>query len=107
MEDSKYIVFKREEWEAFWGEDFVGVESAEPLQLTLEGHHLDDAVVIRKQDIFAGPALHAYASSISTVIEVLELMGVAGALDDLEEVRDYFFEAALEADDVRTKKVPD
>lgn len=97
MKDEKYLVFKRDEFIERHGTGKL-VEA------------LDDAVVIRKQDIFAGPALHAYASSIQTAIEVVETSGAEfnrRARAKLYEVRDYFFQQALEADDVNPKKVPD
>jgi hypothetical protein len=101
--DSKYIVFKREDWNKLSGEQFAG-----DLELDFA---IPDAVVIRKQDIFAGSALHAYASSIQTAIEIIHLIGedlIDGRdRQSLDELRDYFFQQALEADDFRTKKVPD
>lgn len=101
MLDDKYIVFRRP-------------PEGEPM----DPNPIPDAVVIRTQDIFAGAALHAYSSSIQTVIELLEEMGEpqnrmhgtplsTEQLVRLHEVRDYFFERALEADDVSSKKVPD
>ena len=95
--DEKYVVFKRSEWDA--SQRGEGVPTL-----------LDDATVIRSQDVFAGPALHAYASSIETSLEILEALGWdvdSVAVKRMEDARDYFFQRALEADDVRTKKVPD
>lgn len=105
MRDDKYIVFKRSDWDD-WRER-VGTDSAAAFRTPPS---LDDAVVIRKQDIFAGSALHAYASSITTALEIIDYHNVVLGgrhRQRLDEIRDYFFEQALEADDVRTKKVPD
>jgi hypothetical protein len=103
MKDEKYIVFKRDAWDE-WIKNFQA--GGEPMVLDT----VPDAVVIRLQDIFAGPALHAYSSSISTAIEIMDLdrtWSRPGMKSRLEEIRDYFFQQALEADDIRTKKVPD
>lgn len=63
VKDEKYIVFNREKFlfmmkviEQRWDETIV----------------IDDAVVIRKQDVFAPPALEAYSNAIQCVIEALE-----------------------------------
>lgn len=85
VRDEKYVVFKREEWENYEHE-------AAPLPVPIE-----DAVVIRRQDRFAGPALHAYAACIAMVAaEKPELMPVA----------DYFHEQAVLADE-EGRKLPD
>jgi len=126
MKDEKYMVFKRNEFYELMGELAlpVGDVDCAPVAQNIEKRakevSLQDAVVIRKQDMFAAPALHAYASSIQTVIELLESLapdpnikdhGIpgmpVGKMARLHEIRDYFFQQALEADDVRTKKVPD
>lgn len=95
--DEKYVVFKRDEWEKL--EPTFPVEIPRPVE---------DAVVIRRQDAFAGPALHTYAASIQTAIEILTF---AHPEDDylvrgLEPIRDYFHEQAGLADAV-DHKVPD
>src|SRR4051812_12163604 len=101
MKDEKYVVFKREEWVAF-ERAADGVINWEKLQESQAFPHIvDDAVVVRKQDIFAGPALHAYSSSISTALEILDAEQVVlggGVVHRLNEIRDYFFQQALEAD---------
>jgi hypothetical protein len=106
MKDEKYIVFKRDAWDE-WIKNFQA--GGEPMALDT----VPDAVVIRLQDIFAGPALHAYASSISTVMEIAQASDTPVSVfrpeqwERLNQIRDYFFQQALEADDIRTKKVPD
>ena len=103
--DEKYIVFKREQLDK-WLKDFV---PDSVVQAELLADEIPDSVVIRKQDIFAGPALHAYASSISTAIEILEVYGESFDTSKLrlEDIRTYFFEQANDADNIRSKKVPD
>lgn len=103
MKDNKYIVFKRDDWER-WVDKQMELDHSLPLM------PVEEVVVIRLQDVFAGPALHAYSSSVSTIIETLEAENVVlggNLMSRLHRVRDYFFEQALAADDVRTRKVPD
>lgn len=61
---------------------------------------IEDAVVIRTSDLFAGPALHAFVGALRTTIEVLSnyTMDNGGHVENLEEISDYFHEKALEAD---------
>jgi hypothetical protein len=74
---------------------------------------LPDAVVIRRQDLFAGPALHSYAAAISIAVKLSRDNGIAKqgnrtvdeVLDDAASIRhmqgvaDYFHEQALLADE--------
>ena len=83
---SKYIVFKRDEFMA----EGTAAE-------------LEDAVVIRRQDIFAPPALDAYANAMTCVIEA--------SADDrmrrqLQPIADYFHDQAAKAW-TEERKLPD
>lgn len=75
------------------------------------GEPVHDAVVIRKQDIFAAAGLFGYANAIQTVLEIAEqLPGDAAHLakwEELESIRDYFFEAATEAQQLKGSHIPD
>lgn len=93
--NDKYIVFHREEWMNYVMADFPP--------------EVEDAVVIRRQDIFAGPAFHAYAACISISYQVLSMIGDADQLG-LQKIADYFHEQAVEADDLAgagLAKLPD
>lgn len=98
MEDAKYVVFKRNEFES-WSDgryDF------------LPGR-VCDAVVIRRQDMFAASALDTYADSISVAISVMRLCNdgkVNGEARRLQQIADYFRAQADAARDTFTK-VPD
>jgi hypothetical protein len=74
----------------------------------LEKHAVPDAVVIRRQDVFAGPGLHAYASVVQTAMELLMAMADIDEadLENLGRVRDYFHEQAVLADEI-AGKIPD
>ena len=56
--DAKYIVFKREDFEKYV---YEGVGYAD--------WELKDAVVIRRQDLFASPCLDVYARTIAIVAQ--------------------------------------
>lgn len=94
--DEKYIVFSRAEF-AGWltclqnGDDIADIDHPAVL---------DDAVVIRTQDVFAGPALHAYASNIWNVAQAYRACGLQHLPDQLLSVADYFHERAVEADKI-------
>jgi len=101
VSDDKYIVFKKEEFDAWF--DWLTENITDTFVAPDE---LEDAVVIRTQDLFAGPALHAYASSIAVVIEVLRQFGHVEQADSLVDVSDYLFQRAEEADAIHGK-LPD
>lgn len=71
----------------------------------LDAARIEDAMVIRQQDVFAPGVLHTYASAVQSAIEVIGHMTDDRATD-LEELRDRFFEAA-EASVAMHRKIPD
>lgn len=107
--DSKYVVFHRDYYEQ-WMNEWPEVNPAE------EPLPIDDAVVIRLQDVFAAPALYAYAASIRTAIEIMERARAAtgtpraeldGIVDRLNDIADYFMEQAVKAERSEKMKIPD
>lgn len=88
MMDEKYVVFKKDEFEQFLVDCGDGCRP----------EALEDAVVIRTQDVYAGPALHAYAGAVLSAAEMREGDSVR---DDLVRIADYFHDRAVEADDAR------
>lgn len=96
MSDEKYVVFKKEEFDKFLAS--MHERGAGHLPVAIE-----DAVVIRRQDVFAPAALEMYASSIAIVASLME---EGEDRDDLIKIADYFYDqsqAAWDAD----RKVPD
>lgn len=87
--DEKFIVFKRNEWEA-WADEAGHRSYPEDLA---------DAVVIRTRDAFAGPALHSYAASIGVAARVISKAGRMGLAKDMLAIGDYFHARACEADE--------
>lgn len=99
--DEKYVVFKADEF-SDWYQTVDGAGDTVPMRL-------DDAVVIRTKDIFAGPVLHTYAGAVQTAIEVIRGTDTHSSRDwisHLEQVRDYFHDRANEADKVQQKRFP-
>ena len=93
--DDKYVVFKRNE---FWmtlgrllSDASLQGEQFEMARATVEMVPLADAVVIRRQDLFAGPALAAYAACIAMVAKNTDNKR-------LMDVADYFHEQSIAAD---------
>jgi hypothetical protein len=73
----------------------------------VDGTPVDDAVVIRRQDIFAPPALDAYANAIQCVIELSKGSSVNGAsIKGLQDVADYFHDEAAKSW-AEQRKLPD
>ena len=105
--DEKYIVLKTEDFEEYRRLEAqnTGV-NVKPGWLTQK--RIMDAVVIRKQDLFAAAALHTYASSISIAISIIEQRDPEGwhLVNRLRDIADYFHEAAVEAEETG-HKVPD
>jgi hypothetical protein len=111
MENDKYVVFKSEELIEADKKHLVLGDLPEPLK---------DAVVIRLQDVFAGPGLFAYASAIQTAIDIMDMEAQMLSMHreetwstdprtrmQLEELRDFFAEQAQLAVDHPHKKIPD
>ena len=89
--DEKYITFKREELMQMVGrwssEHMLGTTNVPRLLDDVDRIAIPDAVVIRRQDYYASPALAGYAASIAIAVKTTD--------DDkkrnqLMEVSDYF-----------------
>jgi hypothetical protein len=127
VDDQKYIVFKRSEFyemmgalalPPYYGETSSGRKEiagrhwncapiADAIKERAEATCLHDAVVIRRQDVFAPPALDAYANAIQVVVEMSKGSSVEGAsIAHLREVADYFHDQACKAWDSQ-RKLPD
>jgi hypothetical protein len=74
-----------------------------------DGSPVDDAVVIRLKDPFAATALHTYAN---TILSFMELMRIMSALSQEEEaqlmgIADYFAQKGDESRLIKAKRLPD
>lgn len=108
MRDEKYIVFKREEWEKKM--NALLLEVPQEIVADVRAGAIQDATVIRCQDIFAAPALSAYADAITTTLEITDLFpreanGQVRAA--LLKSADFFRDRAEEARGWPSKKLPD
>lgn len=105
--DEKFIVFKREDFYQLMGElalppdmDWMPDDTdcaplAENIIKRCEETKLDDAVVIRTRDIFAGPCLHTYAAMLDWGGKIAFDGDMAA---DFRKIGDYFADRAMEAD---------
>ena len=90
--DDKYITFKREafmEWMGFLSTQDPRTYEIPVLLKDANDLAIADAVVIRRQDLFASPALATYAATIGMVSVALKQSG-ARHTEDLLKVADYF-----------------
>lgn len=95
MMDDKYIVFKRPDFEKLLV-DLAGSLSPEvgnALNNFVSGE-VPDAVVIRRQDVFAPPALDSYANSITVAMQLVPETGEPGIKERLSAIADYFHDQA-------------
>lgn len=107
MRDSKYIVFKREEY--FDALDRPVANSLH-LRAKLNEIEIEDAVVIRLQDIFSSTALQSYFDAVSNTLEVLDDINARQDITiirELETLRDWAFNITQEAREYKGKKIPD
>lgn len=106
IRDEKYVVFKRSDL-ADLREYFKRNRNFAPHLDAIMEKQLDDAVVIRTQDIFAGPALHGYAAALAIAVRVWSFApGHEREVASLQSIADYFHERAVEADE-GPRKIPD
>lgn len=114
-QNEKYSVFKREDLVAILRTASVSYSTITQILSTYE---VPDAVVIRRQDSFAPPALDAYANGIQAVIETYKslekviwgneepLPEFTAVLDNLQSKADYFHSQAALAWSA-DRKLPD
>jgi hypothetical protein len=82
MSDEKYVTFKRDEFLKVLGA-LPGYQ--EHAHNAFQEAELPDAVVIRRQDLFAAPCLATYANMIALVakrVEDPELLAIADYFED-------------------------
>jgi hypothetical protein len=98
--NDKYAVFKREEWEQWFHNLASMADPPSPSEV-------EDAVVIRRQDVFAPPALDAYANAITVALElIVEGVSSSDRAKRLRHIADYFHQQAELAWNTE-RKVPD
>lgn len=110
MKDGKYVVFKARDVQWRGSDDAPFANGLTPAQV------VGDAVVIRTQDVFAGPALWTYAHSIAQVAKLTREVAddaegearhaLLSRARQLQDTADYFADRAAEASD-HDGKLPD
>lgn len=94
--DPKYITFKFENFK-FFVENYVSESiSPEAIEAAIMKMQVEDAVVIRKQDVFASAALYTYANSIEVAAKVLRESD-PGTSSQLQRIADHFAHEAQDA----------
>lgn len=105
MQDGKYITFKRTEFNAFMNNLLAQLPSGDEVRVTGATLEVQDAVVIRRQDVFAPPALDAYANLIEAALQIARDTD-SEEHEQLVNIADYFHQQAAEAW-VTQRKLPD
>lgn len=95
--DDKYVVFKKAEFDEWYNRVLKDSVPGVPMAL-------DDAVVIRQQDVFAPPALDVYANGIEVALSLTATGGETTTR--LRETADYFHTRAAESWHMK-RKLPD
>lgn len=89
--DAKYITFKREDFMQLVGlwssQHMLGTTNVPGLLDDVDQIEVTDAVVIRRQDYFAAPALAGYADALAIVIKLTD---DSKQRNELLRVADYF-----------------
>lgn len=116
MLDDKYVVFKRDDYDRFLNSLIKGHSvMAAPIPAAtwswsaagIRPQPIEDAVVIRRQDVFAPPALDAYANNIYSATEILRMWDTdADVVKQLQSIADYFHEQAVASWETE-RKLPD
>lgn len=103
LDSDKYVVFNREDFFQVIGDVMSHELSGEDLRQRVKEVEISDAVVIRQQDVFAPPALDAYANGINVA---LSLTGPGPVASHLRTLADYFHSKAAQSWQM-TRKIPD
>jgi hypothetical protein len=103
VHDEKYIVFPRDAFKEMMSARAMNFATAVEHQQAVMGLAIGDAVVIRRQDLFAGPALHTYSNSMAMATRMIS---EGEEQKRLMRIADYFHEQAVAAD-AEGWKLPD
>lgn len=96
----KYVVFKQEEWDE-WKRGNGRYQNTPD--------EVEDAVVMRRQDVFAAPAFRVYANSMAASMVVAAKLVAPGLhleSETISKIARYFQEQA-ELSESEDRKVPD
>lgn len=103
----KYVVFKKDEWDEAMA-SYLKRQQAQGYPVPLPDE-VEDAVVMRRQDVFAAPAFRVYANSMAAAMVVAAKLVAPGLhlqSETLSQIARYFQEQA-ELSELENRKVPD
>lgn len=103
----KYVVFKASEWDEEM-KRYLRDQKARGYLVPLPDE-VDDAVVMRRQDVFAAPAFRVYANSMAASMVVAAKLVAPGLhlqSETISKIARYFQEQA-ELSESEDRKVPD
>lgn len=103
----KYVVFKKADWDAEM-ERYIQQQKARGYPIPLPDE-VEDAVVMRRQDVFAAPAFRVYANSMAAAMVVAAKLVAPGLhlqSETISQIARYFQEQA-ELSESEDRKVPD
>lgn len=106
--NEKYVVFKREDWEGGDLESYISQQRARGYPVPLP-EEVDDAVVMRRQDIFAAPAFRLYAATIGASLVVAAKIVAPGMVISNTKLQDIaqYFDGQAELSEQEARKVSD
>jgi hypothetical protein len=98
----KYAVLKWSDWEEFVIKAVVqaGIMPEAPILV-------DDAEVVRKQDLTSAPIFYLYSNLVRSYIDLVGPNLSPDHVVALIEIADHFHEAGLDADEWPGKRLPD
>lgn len=103
----KYVVFKKSEWDEVM-KPYLGQQGARGYPVPLPDE-VEDAVVMRRQDVFAAPAFRVYANSMAASMVVAAKLVAPGLhleSETISKIARYFQEQA-DLSEQEDRKVPD
>lgn len=106
-QNDKYVVFKRADWEEEML-PYIGQQKARGYSAPIP-EEVDDAVVMRRQDIFAAPAFRLYAATIAASLAVAAKIVAPGMVISNVRLEDTarYFDGQAELSEQEDRKVPD
>lgn len=103
----KYVVFKKTEWDESMS-SYLSQQKARGYPVPLPDE-VEDAVVMRRQDVFAAPAFRVYANSMAASMVVAAKLVAPGLHLESETISKIarYFEEQAELSEAEDRKVPD
>ena len=105
-EQPKYAVLKWKDWKLLV--DLAHNIGAPDILRHLIASRIQDAEVIRHQDLTAAPLFHSYASSIHSFMDLLKSRGMLTPSMEAEMtgIADHFHDAANKSEALEHRKLP-